>query len=109
MATNNDGGAGAPSERVGTELLFENDRVRVWDLRLRPGERAGFHRHSHDYFFVVIGGGKLKSVRGDGSDWYETEMGDGEVHFREIESEDVHDAVNVGDATWRNIVVELKR
>lgn len=101
--------ANAPSEQVGTELLFENDRVRVWDLRLAPGERAGFHRHMHDYFFVVIGGGKLKSVRADGSDWYETEMDDGEVHFREIEGEDVHDAINVGENAWRNIVVELKR
>jgi len=109
MTNENASGAKLPSEQVGTELLFENDRVRVWDLRLAPGERAGFHRHAHDYFFVVIGGGKLKSVRGDGSDWYETEMDDGEVYFREIEDEDVHDAVNVGERAWRNIVVELKR
>ena len=109
MTNENSVDAKAPSEQVGTELLFENDRVRVWDLRLAPGDRAGFHRHSHDYFFVVIGGGKLKSVRGDGSDWYETEMADGEVHFREIASEDVHDAINVGEKAWRNIVVELKR
>ena len=109
MSNDEVAGADSPSDRVGTELLFENDRVRVWDLRLAPGERAGFHRHSNDYFFVVIGGGKLKSVRGDGSDWYETEMGDGEVRFREIQGDDVHDAINVGDENWRNIVVELKR
>ena len=24
------------SPEVGTQLLFENDRVRVWDLRLAP-------------------------------------------------------------------------
>lgn len=109
MTNENSVDAKAPSGQVGTELLFENDRVRVWDLRLAPGERAGFHRHSHDYFFVVIGGGKLKSVHEDGSDWYETEMADGEVRFREIEGEDVHDAINVGEKLWRNIVVELKR
>lgn len=109
MTSENGTGANEPSEQVGTELLFENDRVRVWDLRLAPGERTGFHRHFQDYFFVVIGGGKLKSVRGDGSDWYETEMRDGEVRFRDIDGEDVHDAINVGDKAWRNIVVELKR
>lgn len=27
-----------PTERVGTHLMFENDRVRVWDLALAPGE-----------------------------------------------------------------------
>jgi Auxin binding protein len=97
------------SADIGTELLFENDRVRVWDLRLQPGERTGFHRHSNDYLYVVIGGGKLKAVHADGSDWYDVEMVDGEVRFRDVESEDVHDAVNVGGAEWRNIIVELKR
>ena len=31
--------------RVGTRLLSETDRVRVWEIRLAPGERIGFHRH----------------------------------------------------------------
>ena len=97
------------SADIGTELLFENDRVRVWDLRLKPGESTGFHRHDNDYLYVVIGGGKLKAVHADGSDWYEVEMEDGEVRFREVESEDVHDAQNVGDSEWRNIIVEFKR
>ena len=35
-------------------------------------------------------------------------MADGEVRFRKIDGEAVHEAVNVGDAPWRNIVVELK-
>ncbi|MFD1733155.1 hypothetical protein ACFSC4_21605 [Deinococcus malanensis] len=26
-----------PAEQVGTRLMFENDRVRVWDLALVPG------------------------------------------------------------------------
>ena len=29
--------------RVGTRLLSETDRVRVWEIRLAPGERIGFH------------------------------------------------------------------
>ena len=37
--------------RVGTELLSENERVRVWIIRLAPGERAGLHRHVLDYFW----------------------------------------------------------
>jgi hypothetical protein len=35
-------------------------------------------------------------------------MRDGEVHWRPVVGEDVHEAVNVGDRPWRNIVVELK-
>jgi hypothetical protein len=35
-------------------------------------------------------------------------MQDGEVRFRSIDGVETHDAINVGEATWRNIVVELK-
>ena len=43
------------SEEAGTRLLFENERVRVWDLRLEPGQSTGLHRHKEDYLYVVIG------------------------------------------------------
>jgi len=35
-------------------------------------------------------------------------MRDGEVRFSEVDGENVHEATNVGDTPWRNIVVELK-
>ena len=38
-----------PNGCVGTELLSETDKVRVWIIRLRPGERVGFHRHVLNY------------------------------------------------------------
>lgn len=98
----------AISPHVGTKLLFENDRVRVWDLRLEPGQSTGLHRHTCDYLYVVIGDGKLQACNADGSPRPAMEMKDGEVRFREIQGEDVHEAVNVGDAPWRNIIVELK-
>ena len=30
---------------VATKVLFENDRVRVWEMRLEPGESSPVHRH----------------------------------------------------------------
>jgi len=33
-----------PNPCVGTELLSQTDRVRVWIIRLQPGERVGFGR-----------------------------------------------------------------
>ena len=98
----------AISSEIGTQLLFENDRVRVWDLRLAPGQSTGLHRHTNDYLYVVIGDGKLQACDADGRPRPAMEMRDGEVRFREIKSEDVHEAVNVGDGPWRNIIVELK-
>ena len=96
------------SQDVGSNLLFENDRVRVWDLRLQPGESTGQHRHCTDYFYVVIGDGELQSVDADGTKGAIRPMQDGEVHFREVDGSDIHAAINTGNLPWRNIVVELK-
>lgn len=96
------------SPEVGTKLLFENDRVRVWDLRLEPGEGTGLHRHESDYLYVVIGDGVLQRVDPDGTRAEPKPMGDGEVVFRAVNDDCVHEAVNAGETAWRNIVVELK-
>ena len=98
-----------PSSTVGTQLLFENDAVRVWDLRLAPGEGTGMHRHELDYFYVVIGDGVLQRVDPDGTRHQPKAMKDGEVHFRQVSTEAIHEAVNAGESEWRNIVVELKK
>jgi beta-alanine degradation protein BauB len=94
---------------VGTRLLFENDLVRVWDLRLAPGEAIPLHRHELDYLYVVIGDGTLQTEFVDGSADTPREMADGDVRFRAVTGEAVHAARNVGTNPWRNIVVELKR
>lgn len=96
------------TSQVGTRLLFENDRVRVWDLQLAPGESTGLHRHQTDYLYVVIGDGQLQPVDSAGNRKPVQPMQDGEVRFRHIDGEDIHEAINAGPGTWRNIIVELK-
>lgn len=97
------------SSSVGTKLLFENDRIRVWDLCLEPGESIGLHRHHEDYCYIVIGNGALQRVEKGGEKGAVRKMKDGDVVFREISGEEVHGARNAGDGTWRNIVVEFKK
>jgi beta-alanine degradation protein BauB len=46
-----------PNPCVGSALVSETDRVRVWIIRLAPGERIGFHRHVLDYFWTAVSGG----------------------------------------------------
>ena len=46
-------------ERVGSKLLFENDRVRVWELRLAPGQTEALHEHKHDYVMIQIDGDRV--------------------------------------------------
>lgn len=99
-----------PTENVGTRLVFENERVRVWDLALEPGESLAEHIHRHDYLFYVIEGGNLRQSDSDnpesGKDLHFPkdqvvflEAGEGLVHGR---------LTNVGTTPYRNLVIELK-
>jgi len=47
---------------VGNMLLSENERVRVWMIRLAPGERFGFHRHVLDYSGPTLPAGAPASM-----------------------------------------------
>ena len=46
--------ARSPNGCVGSELVSESDKVRVWTIRLKPGQRFGFHRHVLNYFWTAI-------------------------------------------------------
>lgn len=44
--------ADPPAGQVGSELLFANDRVRVWAMHLEPGETCAPHQHRNDYLML---------------------------------------------------------
>jgi quercetin dioxygenase-like cupin family protein len=52
---------------VGSMLLSESNKVRVWMIRLAPGERIGFHRHVLDYFWTSVTGGRGRQHVHDGT------------------------------------------
>jgi hypothetical protein len=52
---------------VGTRLLSQDSRVRIWEIRLKPAERIGFHRHVLDYFWTAVTPRKARSHQQDGS------------------------------------------
>ena len=54
------------NRQVGTRVWFENDRVRVWDLKLDPGERAPFHTHATAYFWTCTSAGDAIQRFADG-------------------------------------------
>jgi hypothetical protein len=83
--------------RVGTRLLSTNDRVRVWEIRLKPGERIGFHRHVRDYFWTAVTPGRAISRQGDGSTVEATYFAGQTQHYSYSPGESkVHDRENVG-------------
>ena len=45
---------------VGTQKVFEDDRVIVWHLDLEPGEQGERHTHTLDYVIRVLSGSTLE-------------------------------------------------
>jgi len=97
------------NHQVGTTLWFENDHVRVFELRLDPGERAPFHVHDTTYFWTVVEAGKGLQRFADGRS-VERDYALGETTYLVHSSEDrlIHDLENIGDVTLRFVTVELK-
>ncbi|HXE87634.1 MAG TPA: hypothetical protein VN524_12670 [Hyphomicrobiaceae bacterium] len=52
---------------VGSVLVSETDKVRVWHLTIPAGKRCTFHRHVLDYFWTCHTHGKARGYFEDGS------------------------------------------
>lgn len=101
--------AAAPGNlAVGTTVWFENDRIRVWEILLRPGERGPFHSHITNYFWTVVEGGRGLQRFADGTlAVRDYAVGDTKYLEHIPETALVHDLENVGDTPLRFVTVEL--
>ena len=97
--------AASPNGCVGTALVSETDKVRVWTIRLQPGQRLGFHRHVLDYFWTAVTPccGRQHLMDGTAVEYayspgHET-CGPGEFK--------VHDLENIGDGDMVFMTVEF--
>jgi len=95
--------------RVGHRLLSETDRVRVWSIALKPGERLGFHKHVLDYFWTVVTDGRARSHHSEGP-IVEVSYKAGETkHLKYSRGEFmVHDLENIGETELIFTTVEFK-
>ena len=47
---------------IASTLLFENDRVRIWEMRLAAGEQGSVHEHDCDHVLIQISGDRMAVV-----------------------------------------------
>lgn len=94
---------------VGSRLWFENTAIRVWEVRLQPGERGPFHAHTQRYFWTVVDGGIGRQRSADGT-MITRHYHVGDTNYSEHSPDDpmIHDFENAGDCEIRFITVELK-
>jgi quercetin dioxygenase-like cupin family protein len=90
---------------IGDEILFENDRVRVWSVKLNPDERQAWHQHHLPYLIVPMTEGKNIMYFEDGRE-KETSEVPGHVLWREAGPP--HELLNVSDWQYRNVLIEIK-
>ena len=94
---------------VGTKILFEDHRVRVWKLELAPGERSSVHRHDVDH--IQVKGDRVAvepepDTLGPYRDTFEAAVIPGMVTL--VPKGGVETAVNTGSEPYYEIIVELK-
>lgn len=98
-----------PLGGVGGRVIFEDDRVRLWELVLAPGEASALHHHEYDYYLVIMEGDYVAGVSGPDSDVPSfvgkvPEQGNTVA----IPKGATEWAYNVGEKTYREVIVELK-
>jgi beta-alanine degradation protein BauB len=96
-------GHGESAPPTGLQVKFENDRVRVLELRLRPGERERQHSHPQ-YVLYALTDYRVRNTKADGTTQvFERKAGD--VYWGEPIT---HGGENIGTTELRAVIVELK-
>lgn len=96
------------SGMVGSVLVSETDKVRVWHLRLPAGKRCNFHRHVNPYFWSChtqgkargfFSSGEIRDVKHYPGETKHYFYGDGEYMLHAVE--------NIGDTELYFTTVEF--
>jgi mannose-6-phosphate isomerase-like protein (cupin superfamily) len=106
---------------VGSKVVFEDDKIKVWEFNLEPGEQTAVHTHELEYVFYVIDGSTLEVFDADGKFVTPLEFADGDVLPLRLEGDELivvgnealrvpatHSARNAGTTVYREILIEKK-
>jgi hypothetical protein len=86
------------------KVLIDNDKVRVLEVTLKPGDKIPMHSHPGGYVSIALAPAKARFVNADGK------SADREMKAHEPVWSDAvtHSAENTGTTETKVIVVELK-
>ena len=85
------------------KLLLENDLVRVFDVRIRPGEKLRLHANGPSVIYV-FNDGKLQHTYADGTTVVKNAVS-GALIWDDAEA---HETANVGETDIHSLKIELK-
>ena len=106
---------------VGTKNVYEDNRVIVWHLDLEPGQKGDRHTHRLDYMVRVISGSTLEVFGPDDELLDTVELNPGGAISFHVDGDQIiadrpgypvvpatHSAKNVGETTFREVLIEFK-
>lgn len=96
---------------VGTKVLFEDDDVRVWQLRLAPGEKSAIHHHELEHILIQVAGDRIAVIpepdtKGPYREYLEADVIPGAVV--RVTRGGIETAHNVGQEQYLEVIIELK-
>jgi beta-alanine degradation protein BauB len=96
---------------VATRLVHENEKVRIWEMVLEPGESSAVHEHRCDYILVFFEGDLIKVVpepdsAGEFTDELDFVPPLGKAVY--VRGGGIETAVNTGTERYREILIEIK-
>jgi hypothetical protein len=96
---------------IANRVIFENERVRIWEMRMPAGEIGPPHRHALDHILVQISGDRMAVVpeadsAGPYREYLEAEVVPGQILY--VTRGGVERAKNVGEREYHEILIELK-
>ncbi len=95
-----------PIGGVGTTLLFEDDKVKIWQMILEPGEASDLHHHEYDYYLAISSGDMVAGIPPTGDPFIGKVPPQGNTVG--VPKGGTEWALNVGKETYREILIELK-
>lgn len=86
------------------QFLFENERVRVMEMKLQPGEEIPMHQHDYPHSVYVLEAGQLTTTTAEGARLVsETKVG--QLIWLDAKP---HALKNTGTTTVRALLTEVK-
>jgi hypothetical protein len=96
------------SENLGTSVILENDRVRIWEHRVPPGGTGPMHLHRRPYFSVFVHGTGGDTVDPGGNVIEHFELTPGTVVWRGVDDlPETHALRNTGEDEILIVTTEL--
>ena len=102
--------ASDPIGNVANHVLLEDENLRIWEMKLEPGESSDLHHHDHDYYLVILSGDLVAGIppKSTGMDAFVGKVPPQGNTVR-VPKGGTEWALNVGKKTYHEILIELKK